>query len=927
MSNHRSWGGAELSVAAACIWGKSGAEPSTWLPLWRHLADAAGIADLLWRHWVPQRARDLITTSLELTDDEARRLISWLAGIHDIGKATPSFVVMQPELAARGRPHGLTVKAGRKSYDDLAHHTLTGQLIVERWLQDRHGVSRRRVDQLGCVVGGHHGVPPSPEALADLELCDPGAIGGSAWESVQAEILDWATDSAGVGPVLTRLAPMNIPAPVQVLLTAMVIVADWIASDERNFPYRSGLDPVQDADRIAHGWSHVDLPPRWTATDVPTEVADLYRLRFGIAAPFPVQDHAARIAANLTEPAMVIIEAPMGEGKTEAALAMAEIVAGRTGDGGVVVALPTQATGNAILRRFTRWLAKLPRDADVVFDVGLAHGKAGQNRHYRRLRSAGYRAIDVDGDRSRPTMAAHHWLAGRKRVMLSQFVVGTIDQILFAALKARHIALRHLGLAGKVVVIDEAHAYDIYMSQYLHRVIEWLGEYGCTVIVLSATLPADKRAELVAAYQGRPPAIEPDDDLQYPLITTATRTGETTRHPVETSQRHTEVAVEYLDEPEEAEFEPLVKLLDEALADGGCALVVRNTVARAMATAAVLRGRFGAEVTLAHSRFIAPDRAAKDDALVAEFGRDRVMDGRRRIVVSTQVCEQSLDLDFDLLITDLAPIDLMLQRMGRMHRHERGERQSQRPERLRSARCVVAGAQWTGNIPVPVAGSTRVYHHYQLLRAAAALHDRSAIELPDDIPHLVDAAYRDEPIGPAHWHTELDRLRERFRDVQSRKEFRARSYLLAPADRQRSLSGWIDAGIGDSDDTLAGYQQVRDSVDSLEVLMLVERDDQWFTPWWIEENPDSEVSRAFEPGPGIARTAAACSISLPFWLDYDALVADLERISDIPAWRGCHWLDGQLVLPLDSETLSTTVGKYRLHYDVADGLTVREVDG
>ncbi len=200
---------------------------------------------------------------------------------------------------------------------------------------------------------------------------------------------------------------------------------------------------------------------------------------------------------------MMIIEAPMGEGKTEAALAVTEIFAARSGAGGCFIALPTMATGNAMFPRMLHWLKRLPNKAGT-HSVFLAHSKAALNEEYTTLaRQDNGRITDVDRDgtegewqprsdeRVAPAqLVAHHWLRGRKKGMLSSFVTGTIDQLLFTGLKSRHLALRHLAMAGKVVVVDEAHAYDTYMNSYLDRVLSWLGAYGVPVVVLSATLPA-----------------------------------------------------------------------------------------------------------------------------------------------------------------------------------------------------------------------------------------------------------------------------------------------------------------------------------------------------------------------------------------------------------------------------------------------------
>ncbi|HIW62333.1 MAG TPA: CRISPR-associated helicase Cas3' [Candidatus Stackebrandtia excrementipullorum] len=955
------WGPSSLSTGAQAVWGKSKKGSDDRLPLWRHLADAGQVAGLLWDHWVPERARRLVAENLPDGTADARRLVVWLAGVHDIGKATPSFTRRVPKLAEEGVGHGLMFHPGPRHYPSAAHHTVTGQIILDAWLEDRHGWGRRISQQFAVVVGGHHGFPPTGETLQLVRHDVVDATGSrdapSPWRRVQWELLDWAAEASEVSDRLPHWGSLKLPQPVQVLLTAVVIVADWVASNEEYFPYLSvGRQPAKD--RVASGWQAVALPARWQAHEVPATTSDLYRARFDITTPRPLQSLAVELARAATGPSLIIVEGPMGEGKTEAALASAEVLAQKNGDGGVVIALPTRATSDSMFKRFNSWLRRLPTQADAVLDVGLGHGKNRHNPEYISLLKAGFSCVDADwrpagqdrgSSRSagRPDVAVHRWLAGRKRTMLSQFTVVTIDQVLFAALKAKHVVLRHLGLAGKVVIIDEAHAYDVYMSQYLHRVVEWLAEYGCSVIVLSATLPADKRVELVNAYQGRATGHVHDEltgDIGYPAVTVADR-SETVevRTSAAAEGRQVGVDVEYLPDDSDA----LTRELESALREGGCALVIRNTVSRAQQTAHDLRRYFGERISvrLMHSRFIAPDRSRNDEWLRDKFGADRDDATAPFIVVATQVAEQSLDIDFDLLVTDLAPVDLLLQRMGRLHRHQRGIDQSRRPKPVRRARCLLTGADWSSEPPKPVAGTLRVYDRYPTLRAAAVLHDHlqdtgSRLSLPGDIAPLVQDAYGPGDVGPASWQGAVTEAAEKFVSTQKRRESEADRFRLKRAGRPgKALTGWLDSGVGEAeetgsvtgearagqveemDDSTTGHGQVRDGEDSIEVIVLLERDGHWYLPHWLEKHGGDEVTRLAEPDYATARAVAECTISLPFWLNADRIIDALER-EDTSAWQNIHWLTGELVLPLNADTLTATIAGYEFRYTPDDGLTV-----
>ncbi|MFD7418612.1 CRISPR-associated helicase Cas3', partial [Kitasatospora purpeofusca] len=370
-----------------------------------------------------------------------------------------------------------------------------------------------------------------------------------------------------------------------------------------------------------------------------------------------------------------------------------------------------------------------------------------------------------------------------KMALLSSFVAGTVEQLLFAGLKSRHLALRHLAVAGKVVVIDEAHAYDTYMSVYLDRVLEWLGAYGVPVVVLSATLPARRRRELAVAYAGAGPEAEGfgevEDASGYPLVTcVAPGLAPVVEDPA-VSGRGGQVWLE----PLEDGLDVLVERLGAELVDGGCVLVVRNTVQRVLDTAKALRERFGDEaVTVAHSRFVDVDRAMKDAGLLERFGPpSRSGAGRPvgpHIVVASQVAEQSLVVVFDLLVSDLCPVDLLLQRVGRLHRHQRGDGQEHRPAGMRVARCLVTGVDWSGPVPAAVRGSVAVYGRYSLLRSLAVLRPHlekggRAVCLPQDISVLVQAAYAQEACVPGGWEEEWERALVRHEKLRADQAERA----------------------------------------------------------------------------------------------------------------------------------------------------------
>ncbi|MBQ1121906.1 type I-E CRISPR-associated protein Cse1/CasA [Streptomyces sp. B15] len=946
----------ELPPAARVAWAKHDRTTEGWLPLWRHMADSMAVAGELWERWVPRSVREVVAEPLPGGGGDALRLVRFLGGVHDTGKATPAFACQVEPLAVGMRDAGLDMLTAREYGSDrrLAPHGLAGQLLLQEWLGERFGLAGRVSGQFAVVVGGHHGVPPEHQHIHDLQLRPhllrhPGTP-QEVWRGVQFALMDACAQAAGVTERFAEWRGVWLPQTAQVLLSSVVIVADWIASAPELFPY----DPeswrpagaVGEQRRLRAAWAGLDLPRPWTPKVPQGPVSELFAVRFpqlrGCEVR-PVQAEAVRVARSMPEPGLVMIEAPMGEGKTEGALAAAEVLAARSGAGGVLVALPTRATSDAMFDRLAKWLEHLPRDEGESLSVVLAHAKAALNGTWAGMLRRGRRAvaaIDPDGANGRVEVGArpaglhaHQWLRGRKKQLLASFAVGTIDQVLFAGLKSRHLALRHLAVAGKVVVIDEVHAYDAYMSRYLDRVLEWLAAYRVPVVLLSATLPSARRRALAAAYAGESGAAEVESAADaYPLVSAVSPGCRAVSvRPGAASGRGAEVVVERCED----DVSVLAERLAEELADGGCALVVRNTVARVLEAAQVLRERFGEEaVTVAHSRFLAADRAAKDAELVRRFGPGGDQRPARHVVVASQVVEQSLDIDFDVMVTDLAPVDLVLQRMGRLHRHVRP-----RPARLSRPRCLITGVDWQATPPRPVEGSRAVYGgDYTLLAALAVLGphlDGSPLKMPDGISPLVQQAYDADPAVPEAWAEAMVEARAQHQELLAAKREKAESYLLGPVRRPgRPVYGWLEAQAGDTDDTGAGRAQVRDAEESLEVLVIQRRADGSLTtvPWLAddEEGPLGALvlSTDFPPSRRAAEAVAASSLTLPAlfskpWV-IDRAIAELEGLL-IPAWqvKECPWLAGELLLVLD-EDCQTRLSGFLLEYSPADGLRVIE---
>jgi CRISPR-associated endonuclease/helicase Cas3 len=659
-----------------------------------------------------------------------------------------------------------------------------------------------------------------------------------------------------------------------------------------------------------------------------------------------VQKAVLDVVSRAQEPMLIIIEESMGGGKTESALLATEILMHEFGASGLAFLLPTQATSNAMFARVEQWLSSLLGDQSDASaqDLHLLHGKAALNEDYASLPvwHAGWMGDYQGGDEP---IVAHQWFGGRKRGLLAPFVVGTVDQLLMAALKTKHVHLRHLGLAGKVVVIDEVHAYDAYMSTYLDRVLFYLGAYGVPVLLLSATLPPKRRMELLKAYRGertrasrRKPQLElaPRDDSGdpcYPLIsyTSSNRKAQVLYKTITASEEQRTVLIDWIDDNDEA----LLQELQNALENGGCVGVLRNTVARAQSTYRFLRKNLDVQVVLAHSRFVSVDRAERDAWLSELLGPKSSERPRALVVVSTQVLEQSLDIDLDMLITDVAPVDLLLQRMGRLHRHHRGVGESQRPPLLREARCVITGvSQWNAEVPEFARGIDFVYQPAVLMRTICALRERmgagNVLVLPRDIAPLVESVYEGEVSIPEGWTDAYAAACEKEDASLHDKTERASEWLL-PKPGLVTLDGWMRNSVRIGTEA-QGRAAVRDSEESIEVVVVQESKGELRLLPWVAEKLAVEAnlgSLADTPSDDVARAAALCTVSLPPAMSApyiaDDVITTLSKMNPCLGWDESRWLSGMIPLVIDEQgeaLIKCGKSTFHLSYTQETGLEI-----
>lgn len=889
-----------MNDATRHLWAKAARSSTEFHPLVCHLLDVAATAEALLQGCVPQCVRQRLH---HIGNDSS--LAAW-CGLHDLGKASPAFQSKRADLAHAIERHGLKVGASRVDARGGPHGLVTLwtlPALLETWAADP-----RAAQDLSRILGAHHGFFPSHvQGRARRDLAGMGL-----WDECRADLLAVTLKALGA-----QVPNRHLPAAESILLAGLCSVADWIGSNTEWFPYCP--DDGEDGDRYlidARARAAAALGAlRWVPWRPSTaSFATLFRI-----APRPLQVEVEKLVRKAAGPGVLIVEAPMGEGKTEAALLTARYLAARSGYGGFYFALPTQATSNQMLERLISHLTRAS-DAETI-NLQLLHGAAWLNPTVAQLGAETASAIqgigDQDEDLSRVVVA--EWFTHAKRGLLAPFGVGTVDQILLAGMRTRHVFVRLFGLAGKVVIIDEVHAYDTYMSTILDRTIAWLAALGSSVVLLSATLPRQRREALIEAWARGAGQVRSDPknvaDAAYPVITWVGPDGVHRRHPQSWVSRTVSLVQHRWDSSTNDGRAHLANAVVGAVADGGCVAVICNTVATAQAVFAAVRERADADVWtgLAHSRFCAEDRARWEGEILQRFGPPaRGERPAKAVLIATQVVEQSLDVDFDLLISELAPIDLMLQRIGRLHRHSR----------IRPAPHHTPSCWWFGP-PEDERGiprfrgwrSSSVYAPHLLLRSWLLACSRTAVAIPQDVADLVETMYG----GPELWPSIPEAVQGLWNETaaelarsRSAMQLEAKARFLPPPDPDLDLADISRDPSEEDDDAHPRIQALTRLGVTMTVVCL------WQVQGQTCRYRDGSDPVDLQTGPSSGEAQRLLGRSVPISIS-PARHPLVDVLETPPGWRGSPWLRRARALVLDP-TAPVDRGGWKVSYDDQLGL-------
>lgn len=828
-----------------------------------HLIDVGAVAQAMWQTVFTASFRQQVADLLDVSVTEAGRFVAFMAALHDLGKASPAYQNKYAPPWLRARFTGIDLIVEPHYYNATTQkcpHATVTTWAIPKLLTEYEGYDERFASKIGVALGGHHGNWPGPygtEGIKD-DVC-------SLWDEMRRDLY-WELRAVFPPPQITaEFTPYDLNT-LLTLLSGLISVADWVGSNAdyfklegevvgtRMYAAQAAVSAQNALEKL--GWLG------WRPTGTTRTFSQAYAY-LNFDEPRRVQQEVINEAPDAPAPSLLIIEAPTGIGKTEVAQYLTDVWLQKHNGRGFYIAMPTQATSNQMHGRAVQFLAY--NYPDDLLNIPLAHG----NAMFDPIQAEMWLNEVGDDEKDELGIVAMSWFVQKsKQTLLAPFGVGTVDQTLLSVLQTRHFFVRLLGLSHKVVIFDEVHAYDTYMSTLFERLLSWLHAVGASVIMLSATLPTTTRQKFVKAYTGQELPADPQEPI-YPALTIA----HAARPPQMIQLTKPKDITLHLNWLADNSPQAILDFLQTELADGGCAAVVCNTVARAQAVFKLLeqdrqQGKLDIQqenLILFHARFPFAWRKPIEDAVLAKFGKPDAEQGDRRpqppekaIVVATQVIEQSLDLDFDVMVTDLAPIDLILQRAGRLHRHELRDKNRRHLRQL-----TITPPELKDELP-HFGVDELIYERYLLLQTYRQLSERKELIIPAETAVLIEAVYTDA-IHDANsaWQKGLQTAYQHMKLDQRVQTSKAKRPLIHKPDDYRLLTQTI---LGLDEDNPAVHQtfqaKTRDIAPSVTLVCLFQAENG------IMLDPEAGIA-PFDPhaplSPDRARDLWQNSISVQSW--------------------------------------------------------------
>lgn len=664
-----------------------------------HALISGHVAQLIWDEYLSGSVRGILSSELNMDSSDTRAFVGYLVSVHDIGKISYDF---------QAKEHSIFEKMEQDPAlkDRLFHknerHEKTGRHCLKNiWLG--FGEDRRSALLFPEIVSAHH----------------QGKYGAGCFDETSPFFDLQKEMEEQMRQFFLRKKEKRLPSVkserrgvVEGLLLGIMILSDWISSGASFCDGENWIDNDNASDRI-----RTIMLEFLSKSGLKKEKAQWQSSFSGVWPNIPgngLRSLQKEVEKMLQQGEcryrLVLLEAPMGEGKTEAGVYAALRLAELWEKDGSYFALPTAATANQMVKRIQELFRMNGKDDRVRLLHSMAWLDESGQFHCN--------SPDEKDEISR-------WLVPLRKGLLGQYAVGTVDQAMFAATVVRYGALRLLGLSNKVLIIDEIHSYDAYMSRIITRLLEWCAAMDVPVVLLSATLPPVIKKKLLEPYT--------DQELSgaYPLITAVDENWRVEEKCVGTVYHRLESDLEEL--PILNSPDMIAETACEMVRDGGCICVLMNTVREAQAVYTSVRKLYDGDLLLFHAQYPLARRAEIEEACIKRYGKEKSNRPARSILIATQVVEQSLDVDFDAMLSAVAPIDLLFQRLGRVHRHE----DTIRPERYKKACFFVMVPKEQNSFGL----SGYVYPECFLRRSVSLLRDRKTIRIPEDISTLVAMAY------------------------------------------------------------------------------------------------------------------------------------------------------------------------------------------
>lgn len=721
-----------------------------------HSLDTAAVAEALLTNGIfktilPDLAVWIKKTCSDSSCAEIQNLVLYLASLHDIGKINPFFTGKSDEKGAcKLLDSEELIKDYRRDMNQFRHEDYTKSVLLRIWKEKERfeSVNARRkdstTDNLVKILSLHHqGKQGKGKEIPD---CDAKNL----WKSQQDKLEEIMFDMFHPPQIILNSTTCNHVSATCMVLLGIIILSDWLASSDAfaNFDILENEKCVDYYCRIRERAYDLVKRSHLSETELPKgkQFTDIWKNipRDGMRSLQTVTEHIMEVQEK---PLLLLIEAPMGEGKTEAGAYAAFCMGKYFGKKGFYVALPTAATANQMHGR----MEQLMKDTLPESQVRLLHSLAWLSDEVTKEES------DIFSEDRR---YVQEWTKPLRRGLLEGYSVGTVDQVLMSALYVRYGVMRLLGIQNKVLILDEVHAYDAYMQDILQRMLEWCRELRIPVVMLSATLATETKKKVLDVYR-----VDYKEEQEYPAITAVYENGDYQISPIPEVSKRRVISINTM-----AILHDLDAIRNCALKTvegGGCLCILVNTVGRAQKLYQNLKEAAGEEMELYlfHARFAEGRKCEIETQMIELFGADKSKRPHRAIVVSTQVMEQSLDVDFDYMITEIAPIDLILQRLGRMFRHE----YTVRPKGCDTPKGIILIPKEQEDFGV----NEWVYPQVLLELSMQYLKEHPQISCPEAIREAVEFVYGNESLQYADMEKWMERM---FQEDMKRSQ--AKSYEL-----------------------------------------------------------------------------------------------------------------------------------------------------